>query len=89
MDVVLEACDRFLFDRFWATVLPAKTEIFHNATTTFSSIREGATLIPKQRWEFQPATKYFSFPPTEDAWKSQWARDNISRQFIELFLIVW
>ena len=92
MDVVLEVADRFVFDKFWATVLPAQTEILkHNATATWSSMREGATLIPQESpsWIWEPATKYFQFPPTEYAWQSQWARDNTQRQFIELFLIVW
>lgn len=90
MDVVLEACDALLFDRFWATVLPAKTTLSSNdATATFSSMREGATLIPRQRWVWEPATKYFSFPPSEYAWESAWSRDYTPRQFIELFLIVW
>lgn len=90
MDVVLELADTFVFDRVWATLLPAKTALtHHNASATFSSMREGATLVPQQKWAWEPATQYFSFPPTDYAWMSQWARDNTSRQFIELFLIVW
>ena len=90
MDVILEIADRFVFDRFWSTVLPAATSsTAHNSTATYSSIREGATLFPKQKWAWEPATSYFSFPPTEQAWMSSWSRDRTERQFIELFLIVW
>ena len=90
MDIVLEAADTYLFDRFWATVLPATSAIVkHNATTTFSSMREGATIIPQQRWTWEPATSYFSFPPTEYAWQSSWGRDKLERQYLELFLLVW
>lgn len=89
MDIVLEAADRFLFDRLWATVLPAQTPVARNATATFSSMREGATLIPQKSWTWEPATSYFSFPPTEYAWQSVWTRDRLERQFVELFLITW
>lgn len=90
MDVILEVFDTFAFDRFWATVLPAQQEIAkHNVSATFSSMRHGATLIPQQSWVYEPATKYFSFQPTEYAWQSAWPRDRIERQFVELFLITW
>jgi len=90
MDIIQEACDSLFFDKFWATVLPAPRAFnSSHATATFSSMREGATLIPQQKWIWEPATKYFSFPPSEYAWASAWSRDYTPRQFIELFLIVW
>ena len=90
MDIVLEAADTFVFDKFWATVLPAASAVIkQNATNTFTSIREGATFVPQKRWEWEPATSYFSFPPTEYAWQSSWGRDKVERQYIELFLLVW
>lgn len=89
MDIVLEVADTFVFDRLWATVLPASSP-HHNATATFSSVREGATLIPyAKQWVFKPATKYFSFPPSDYAYQSQWTRDVLPRQLINLFLITW
>jgi len=89
MDVILEFADTYVFDKFWATVLPAQTNIAQHATATFSSMREGATLIPQKQWVWEQATHYFSFPPSEYAWQSAWPRDRTERQFIELFLIVW
>lgn len=90
MDIVLELCDTFAFDRFWATVLPASSALTnHNATATWSSMRESATLVPKQSWTWEPATSYISFPPSEYAWQSAWPRDKLERQFIELFFITW
>lgn len=95
MDVVLEVFDTFLFDRIYATVLPASNSalgvvydsIKANASyATLTSLREAPT---PAAWEFQPASELISFAPSQWAYQSQWARDNIYRQATTLFLITW
>ena len=87
MDVILEVFDTFLFDRFYATVLPGSTPILGNnivkdATATFSSRREIPTAIP-------PTNQLFQLEPSQYAYMSQWGRDNIYRQSASLYLITW
>ena len=87
MDVILEVFDTFLFDRFYATVLPGSTPILENsivkdATATFSSRREIPTVIPR-------TNQLFQLEPSQYAYMSQWGRDNIYRQGASLYLITW
>ncbi|CAF9911489.1 MAG: c-5 sterol desaturase [Heterodermia speciosa] len=87
MDVILEVVDTFLFDRFYATLLPGSTPIVKNnivkdATSTFSSRREIPTAIPRSHQLFQ-------LKPSQYAYMSQWDRDNIYRQSVSLYLITW
>ena len=88
MDIVLEVFDTFLFDRLYATLLPAssmqhvKAAVQNVATSTFSSMREMPT-------PYQPATQLFHFKPSELAYMSVWARDNLWRQALSLYLITW
>jgi hypothetical protein len=49
-----------------------------------------ATAPVPPAWEYVPATQYIiSFTPSKAAWTSQWPRDNIWRQSINLYLITW
>ena len=95
MDIVLEIVDTFLFDRIYATLLPASPSPYlaqksNNATTsTFSSLREGATALPEYNYIFRPASQILSVNPTHWTYSSSWPRDNIYRQAISLFAIVW
>lgn len=88
MDLVLEFFDRYLFDSLYATLLPAQAPHFH-PNGTFSSIRESPTAYPVSKWEYQPASKIISFPPTENAYMSQWSRDDWKRQFVSFYIITW
>ena len=95
MDIVLEIFDTLLFDRMYSTILPASSASAisqaakHAVTSTFSSMREGATMTPQHEWIYKPASALVSLEPTEWAYRSIWARDNISRQATSLFLITW
>jgi lathosterol oxidase len=90
MDVVLEGLDTFLFDYFYATLLPAETPGF-TPNGTFTSLREVPTGIPytTAQWEYKPATQYLNFRPRPAAYQSQWARDDWRRQLLSLYLITW
>lgn len=92
MDLVLEGFDRYLFDYMYATVLPSPTAYSeadsHNAT--LSSLKEVPTGFPSHNgYNFVPASSMIQFAPTEWAYKSELARDNIYRQALSLYIITW
>ena len=88
MDVVLEVFDTFLFDRLYASLLPAsliqfaKSSVKHVATSTFSSMREVPTA-------HSFASKFIQFEPSQYAYMSALPRDSIWRQVLSLYLITW
>ncbi|KAF1851142.1 uncharacterized protein K460DRAFT_303010 [Cucurbitaria berberidis CBS 394.84] len=90
MDIVLEIADTFLFDPFYATLLPAHAPSL-KANATFSSPRHEPTsyAIPHATWQYEPSTKYFSIEPSKYAYMSQWSRDDWQRQALSLYLITW
>ncbi|TVY88002.1 Delta(7)-sterol 5(6)-desaturase [Lachnellula willkommii] len=87
MDIALELCDTYAFDYIYSALLPASSspynlnDGFSNATTF-----DAKAASP---WQWHPASQFLSFPPTDAAYMSQWPRDNIYRQFLSLFLIMW
>lgn len=87
MDIVLEVFDTFLFDRLYATALPASIVSYGgqtsgHATSTFSSMRELPTSV-------HPSTQLWKLEPSEYAFMSSWPRDSVWRQTLSLYLITW
>ncbi|KAI4139549.1 MAG: hypothetical protein L6R39_006231 [Caloplaca ligustica] len=87
MDIVLEVFDTFLFDRLYATAFPRPVASYDphrtdRATSTFSSMRETPTSV-------QASTQLWKLQPSQYAYMSTWARDNIWRQTLSLYLITW
>ena len=85
MDIVLEICDTFLFDRLYAALLPASTPsssrpFIKDATATFSSMRELPTAIAR-------TNRLFQLEPSKYAYISHWERDNVWRQGISLYIV--
>lgn len=91
MDVVLEAFDTYLFDYIYAFAAPSPAANLGKAAAvanaSYAAIPEMPSLA--NAWKFEPASQYLSFPPTEYAWMSSLARDNMYRQAVSLFLITW
>ncbi|KAK3401183.1 putative C-5 sterol desaturase [Sordaria brevicollis] len=83
MDVVLEVSDQFMFDYMYAWLLPAKPSFYDFPDKT------NATAQALSNWVYKPATAFFSLEPSQAAYQSIWARDNIYRQALSLFLILW
>lgn len=83
MDVVLEVCDTFLFDYMYQWVLPARPAPSGLTSQTFANGTSMST------WQYKPATEYLYLTPSQAAYGSLWARDNIWRQGVSLFLILW
>ena len=93
MDIVLEVIDTYLADYCYAKVLPASGAsisthgLNHVASSTFSSLREGATPAPV--YSYHPSTSLFSLEPSQYAYQSAWPRDSLYRQALSLYLITW
>lgn len=95
MDIVLEGFDTYLFDRIYAQLLPvAPSPIAYDASkaamanATFAGVREQPTAYYNS-YQFTPASEYISFTPSKYAYMSSWARDDLYRQALSLFLITW
>ncbi|ODV92483.1 hypothetical protein CANCADRAFT_30630 [Tortispora caseinolytica NRRL Y-17796] len=73
MDIVLEIVDTFFFDRVYAELFPLRP-----ATGNSTYVNQ---IVELPRAQF--------LDPTEWAVKSSLPRDNVVREFISLFLIVW
>ncbi|KAI3399101.1 hypothetical protein diail_7901 [Diaporthe ilicicola] len=86
MDIVLEIADTLFGDYLYAIsypVQPAPYDFPHPPSN--ETVNEKAF----SAWTYRPSTHYFSLEPSQYAYMSQWPRDNIYRQALSLFLIVW
>ena len=86
---MLEIFDTFVFDRLYATILPAGTsspvpQAFKGNATFTSMLQQ-----PTAGYVYEPSSSYLSLEPSGFAYMSQWPRDNIIRQCISLFTITW
>lgn len=86
MDVVLEVIDTFAGDYVYAKLHPA-----HPAPYDYPNPPSNETISDQvfTSWKYEPATQYISFEPSQYAYMSAWPRDNIYRQALSLFMIVW
>ncbi|RMX77572.1 hypothetical protein D0868_16595, partial [Hortaea werneckii] len=103
MDVVLEVCDTFLFDKLYASVLPINPAVAtfdpistisaslkgYDANATFDQATYADGGLARSGWQWEPASSYFNVEPSEYAYMSRWDRDNIYRQFISLYILTW
>ncbi|KAJ8068372.1 hypothetical protein OCU04_003934 [Sclerotinia nivalis] len=87
MDIALELTDKYFFDHFYSTLLPAKSILLNAVGEQIN----GTTLNAKtaSTWQYHPSNSFLQFEPTDAAYTSQWDRDNIYRQAFSLFLITW
>ncbi|EED15305.1 sterol desaturase, putative [Talaromyces stipitatus ATCC 10500] len=78
MDVLLDICDTFVFDRLYATVLPVKAFISNDTLHD----------VGNQAYNKQ-VQLYYPLQPSQWASSSSWSRDYLPRQALSLFLITW
>lgn len=83
MDVVNEIWDTLIGDEAYAWLLPARKPTLNLSEKELSADKVSLA------WHYVPATAYFSLQPGDAAYQSSWARDNIYRQSINLFFIIW
>lgn len=76
MDVVLDVLDTFAFDRLYSTVLPASATQLAVNKEAFPTYNENVN-------------RYMTLSPSDWATRSSWARDDVRRQALSLFLITW
>jgi Delta7-sterol 5-desaturase len=97
MDLILEICDDFVFDKVWATLVPLSA--FTNTYGTFQAMNSSA-VIPNSASKWSPIIARLPHPPltTDDltsfysasrpiAQLSAWPRDYLLRQVLSLSAI--
>ncbi|GES63358.1 C-5 sterol desaturase [Aspergillus terreus] len=90
MDIALEIWDTFIGDRLYSALVPLSLSPsisfpdFTNAANSTLSLF-GASYP----YAYKPATQLFYLEPSKYAYMSAWPRNNIYRQFLSFFLIVW
>ncbi|KAH8655209.1 hypothetical protein BX600DRAFT_66858 [Xylariales sp. PMI_506] len=82
MDIINEVWDTYFGDYFYAWILPVQP-------TSYGSSNDPNDPTPEPPWQYKPATKLISFEPSDAAYQSVWARNNIYRQAINVYLITW
>ncbi|EAW08607.1 sterol desaturase family protein [Aspergillus clavatus NRRL 1] len=90
MDIVLEIWDTFIGDRLYTALLPVSlpsSVSFPSLTTATNSSL--ALFGASKPFVYEPATQMFHFEPSKYAYMSAWPRNNLYRQFLSFFLIVW
>jgi hypothetical protein len=78
MDVFLDICDTFFFDRLYASILP-RTDFPNNDTLQNIGVEAYN----------QHVQLYYPLQPSEWAASSSWKREDLCRQALSLFLITW
>lgn len=77
MDVLLDILDTFVFDRFYASVLPDFLATYTNSTLLGTSHLN------------QNVRAYYPLEPSPWAEASRLKRDDLLRQSLSLFLLIW
>lgn len=84
MDVVLDLYETYIGDHVYARLLPAHPPPYD------ADLFANTTIFPfGLECEYKPPTKYFTVRPSPAVCQSAWTRDNILRQSIDLFLLLW
>lgn len=90
MDVILEIFDTFVFDPIYASLLPLSPKTGFPALSSNSSFstfpHHGAGSLTNG-WSYTPASQSLHLTPGDSAYLTQWPRDNLWRQAINLYLI--
>lgn len=90
MDIALEIWDTFIGDRLYSALLP--TSLSSSATVPgFTNVANSTLSLfgATQPFVYEPATQLIYLEPSKYAYMSAWPRNNIYRQFLSFFLIVW
>ncbi|ROV98934.1 hypothetical protein VSDG_03653 [Cytospora chrysosperma] len=86
MDVILELTDTFVGDYLYAKAHPARPAPYDYP---YPPSNETVSQQVFTAWTYEPSTQYISFEPSQYAYLSAWPRDNIYRQALTLFMIIW
>lgn len=87
MDIALELTDTYIFDYFYSAILPVR-----DAPYSLKEGFENSTILDIKAaspWRYQPSNPFIQLAPSDAAYMSTLARDNIYRQTFSLFIITW
>ncbi|PSS10546.1 hypothetical protein M430DRAFT_108448 [Amorphotheca resinae ATCC 22711] len=87
MDIALEFLDTFVFDYFYAALLPVRPAPYILGDGLSNSTM--ADIKAASPWVHHSTTQFLSLEPRDAAYLSQWNRDNPYRQLLSLFFITW
>lgn len=86
MDIVLELTDTFIADYIYAWAKPVLAAPYDFPV---GSVANASARAISNSWTYEPASQYIYVEPSQSAYMSAWPRDNLYRQLITLFGIVW
>ncbi|RAH42988.1 sterol desaturase family protein [Aspergillus aculeatinus CBS 121060] len=90
MDIALEIWDTFIGDRLYSSLLPLSLSSSVSIPGVNTAANSTLSLFgASEPYVYEPATQLFSLEPSKYAYLSAWPRNNIYRQFLSFFLIVW
>ncbi|GFF26618.1 probable C-5 sterol desaturase [Aspergillus udagawae] len=90
MDIVLEVWDTFIGDRVYSALLPVSLSSTVSLPGLTNAANSSLSLFGASKpFVYEPATQLFQLEPSKYAYLSAWPRNNIYRQFLSFFLIVW
>ncbi|RHZ67469.1 hypothetical protein CDV55_107402 [Aspergillus turcosus] len=90
MDIVLEIWDTFIGDRVYSALLPVSLSSEVSLPGLTNAANSSLALFGASKpFVYEPATQLFHLEPSKYAYLSAWPRNNIYRQFLSFFLIVW
>ncbi|RAK79797.1 sterol desaturase family protein [Aspergillus fijiensis CBS 313.89] len=90
MDIALEIWDTFIGDRLYSSLLPLSLSSSVSIPGLNTAANSTLSLFgASEPYVYEPATQLFSLEPSKYAYLSAWPRNNIYRQFLSFFLIVW
>lgn len=90
MDIALEIWDTFIGDRLYSALLPVSLSSSVSVPGFANAANSSLALFgASQPFVYEPATQLIHLEPSKYAYMSAWPRNNIYRQFLSFFLIVW
>ncbi|PYI23299.1 sterol delta 5,6-desaturase ERG3 [Aspergillus japonicus CBS 114.51] len=90
MDIALEVWDTFIGDRLYSSLLPLSLSSSITIPGVNTAVNSTLSLFGASKpYVYEPATQLFYLEPSKYAYLSAWPRNNIYRQFLSFFLIVW
>ena len=90
MDIALEIWDSFIGDRLYSALLPVSLTSSVSVPGFANAANSTLALFgASQPFVYEPATQLIYLEPSKYAYMSAWPRNNIYRQFLSFFLIVW
>ncbi|PYH77746.1 sterol delta 5,6-desaturase ERG3 [Aspergillus uvarum CBS 121591] len=90
MDIALEVWDTFIGDRLYSSLLPLSLSSSITIPGVNTAANSTLSLFGASKpYVYEPATQLFYLEPSKYASLSAWPRNNIYRQFLSFFLIVW